>query len=306
MRGKGNAVRGSNFFYFIRQGWKYFWSNKYISMAAVGVLAACLFVIGTFWLIYNNVDANLRNLAEYNRTVLFIDEDSTQEQIDELEQMILAIGNVESCAFVSKDEALLDFTEGYSDGLFEDVLAEGVNPLRDSFEITMKDTALYAETMYQLRRFESEGIVARIRDQKQETIDGINSMADTVYMVCYWIMGLLFVAALFIIMNTIKLARFNYRRQINIMKYVGATDWFIRWPFIFEGGIIGLLAAGLGYFFVWYGYTRVFEGLSSTVSFLQILPFQEVAGQMMAVSLAGGLLIGVLGSAISIRRFFDV
>ena len=275
-------------------------------MAAVGVLAACLFVIGNFWLIYANVDENLQTLEEYNQTVLFIDEDSNQEQIDELEAKILAIGNIESCIFISKEEALADFTKDYTDGLFDDVLTNNANPLRDSFAVTMKDTALYAETLYQLRRFESEGIVARIRDQKQETIDGINSLASTVYMVCYWIMGLLFLAALFIIMNTIKLARFNYRRQINIMKYVGATDWFIRWPFIFEGAIIGLLAAGLGYFFVWYGYTRVFEGLSSTVNFLQILPFQSVAGQMLLVSLVGGLLVGILGSAISIRRFFDV
>jgi len=298
-------VRGSNFFYFISQGIKYFRSNKYVSFAAVGVLAACLFIMGNFWLIYLNVDLNLQRMEEENLTMLFLDDAVDSDRFADIRSQIERIDNVAACEFISKEQAFEEYKATYAEeyDLYQDLEEQGINPLPNSFSVTMKDITLYEETVYQLSRIEG---VARIRKQNQDTIDGMLAVAESVYFICYWIMGLLFVASLFIIMNTIKIARFTNRRQINIMKFVGATDWFIRWPFIFEGAIIGLLAAGISHLFTWYTYTNVMVKLGETIRIFEILPFAGVSMQMLSVEAACGLLIGVLGSAISIRRYFDV
>ncbi len=302
---KGSTVRGSRFFYFISQGFKYFKTNKYISLAAIGVLAACLFIVGNFWMIYLNVDINLRRLEEENQTVLFLDDSVEEEVFPEIEKQIVAIENVDTCVFVSKEEAFADYREAYAEEyeIYSELTESGINPLRNSFAVTMKDITLYQETVYQLSKIEG---VARIRKQNQTTLDGIMTVAKTIYFVCYWIMGLLLVASLYIIMNTIKIARFTNQRQINIMKFVGATDWFIRWPFIVEGCIIGLLAALLAYLFVWYTYVNVMVKLGGTIAVLELQPFEQVSRQMLLMMCSCGLLVGVVGSAFSIRRYFDV
>ena len=298
-------MKGSNIFYFISQGIKYFRTNKYISLAAVGVLAACLFIVGNFWLIYLNVDLNLQRLEKENQTVLFLDDAVGEDQFAQIEQSILAIGNVSACEFISKEQAFADYKEAYAEeyDLYSELDENGINPLRNSFSVTMENIELYEETVYQLSQIEG---VARIRKQNQDTLDGMMTVAKSIYFVCYWIMGLLLIASLFIIMNTIKIARFTNRRQISIMKYVGATDWFIRWPFIFEGAIIGLLAAVISHLFVWYTYSNVMVKLGESIKVLEILPFAQVSGQMLLVTCSCGLVVGVLGSAISIRRYFDV
>ncbi|MBQ2698297.1 MAG: permease-like cell division protein FtsX, partial [Clostridia bacterium] len=236
---------------------------------------------------------------------LFLDDEVPSDRFAEIRSRIEQIENVAACEFISKEQAFEDYKATYAEeyDLYEDLEAQGINPLPNSFSVTMKDITIYEETIYQLSRIEG---VARIRKQNQDTIDGMLSVAKSIYFICYWIMGLLFVASLFIIMNTIKIARFTNRRQINIMKFVGATDWFIRWPFIFEGAIIGLLAAVISHLFVWYTYTNVMIKLGETIRIFEILPFAEVSSQMLLVASVCGLLIGVLGSSISIRRYFDV
>lgn len=222
------------------QGIKYFRTNKYISLAAVGVLAACLFIVGNFWLIYLNVDLNLQRLEEENQTVLFLDDSVGEEQFAQIEQSILAIGNVSACEFISKEQAFADYKEAYAEeyDLYSELDENGINPLRNSFSVTMENIELYEETVYQLSQIEG---VARIRKQNQDTLDGMMTVAKSIYFVCYWIMGLLLIASLFIIMNTIKIARFTNRRQISIMKYVG---WR---PTGLSGGPLSLKAPSSAY-----------------------------------------------------------
>ncbi|HWP80150.1 MAG TPA: permease-like cell division protein FtsX [Candidatus Acidoferrum sp.] len=290
--------------YFISQGCKYFWSNKYVSMAAVGVLAACLFIMGNFWLVYQNVDVNLKLLQDENETVLFLNENLTDDEITGIGKRITAIVNVDKCEFVTKEQAFEDYKEAYSDerDLYADIEEQGVNPLRDYYVVTMKDLELYDETIYQLQQIDG---VYRVRMRK-DIIDGMQQVAKAIYFVCYWIMGLLFAASLFIIVNTIKIARFVNRRQINIMKFVGATDWFVRWPFIFEGAIIGLTAAAIGFAVEWYAYTYVMEKLATAIKAITIITFQQAFLPLLAAFIVCGLVVGVLGSGISIRKYLDI
>ena len=134
------------------QGIKYFRTNKYISLAAVGVLAACLFIVVNFWLMYLNVDLNLQRLEEENQTVLFLDDSVGEEQCAQIEQSILAIGNVSACEFISKEQAFADYKEAYAEeyDLYSELDENGINPLRNSFSVTMENIELYEETVYQL------------------------------------------------------------------------------------------------------------------------------------------------------------
>ena len=296
----------SNIGYFISQGCKYFWSNKYVSLAAVGVLAACLFIMGNFWLIYQNVDVNLKMLQDENETVMFLDNDLTDEEITQIGLRIIDIENVDAdkCKFVTKEQAFEEYKAAYSDeqDLYSDIEMEGVNPLRNYYTVSMKNLELYDETVYQLEQIEG---VYRMRVRK-DIVDGIQQVAKAIYFVCYWIMGLLFVASLFIIVNTIKIARFINRRQINIMKFVGATDWFVRWPFIFEGAIIGILAALIGFSVEWYAYTYVMEQLAAAIKAITIITFAEAFYPLLLAFMGCGLAVGVLGSVISIRKYLDI
>ncbi len=293
----------SNFFYFIGQGIKYFWSNKFVSLAAVGVLAACLFIMGNFWLIYQNVELNIDKMENENETVLFVD-DEMEGAVDSVKAALEIIANIDTITFKSKEEAFIEYKESYSDeqDLLSELEANNINPLPNSYTVSMKNIELYDETLYQLEQIEG---VSSIR-ARSDTVEGIMSVANTVYFISYWIMGLLFFASMFIIMNTIKIARFVNRKTINIMKLVGATDWSVRWPFIYEGAIIGLLAAVISFGFEWYAYDYVTENFIETINIVNILPFADVASTLFITFMGAGLSIGVIGSALSIRKYLDI
>ncbi len=272
-------------------------------MAAVGVLAACLFIIGNFWLVYRNVDENIKILQTENETVLFLNEDLTDDEITAIGAHLGSMENVDQYVYVSKDQAFEQYKADYADeaDLYSDLEAQGVNPLLAYYTLSMKDISIYEETLYQLEQLDG---IFRIR-ARADIIEGIEQTANAIYFVCYWIMGLMLIASLFIIVNTIKIARFMNRRQINIMKFVGATDWFVRWPFIYEGMFIGILAAALAFGVEWYAYTYVVEELAPVLSSLTILTFESVYMSLAAAFLACGIAVGVIGSGISIRKYLD-
>lgn len=292
---KGNGIR-----YFFRQSFRYFWSNKIMSFASVGVLATCLFIMCTFLLVAINLNNNIRGIEEKNEIVCFVDETLDDAGVTAVGERLAALPNVSECVFVPKEEALAEYKEQFGenssvfDGLDE-------NPLRHSYTVKLENLDQFDETLAQVESTEG---VAYVRSSK-DVVDGIISLRNVVATVSFWIMVLLLLSSLFIIVNTIKLARFVYRKQINIMKYIGATDWFIRWPFILEGGFIGLLAGGLSFGMVWYAYYALLEKLTVNNFLFSILPFSNFVYLALGILLGGGILIGVLGSAITIRKYLD-
>lgn len=294
-------MKSNGFSYFVTQGFKYFWSNKVMSIASIGVLASCLFIMSCFCLVSLNLNNNIKDLQNKNEIICFIDEKYDQSQINGVAEKLKAIANVAKIEFISKDQALADYQKQFEGNInvFENL---DENPLRNSYSVTFHDISQFDETLQKIETI--EGIV-KIRS-REDIVDGLLSLANTVGTVSFWVMVLLFLSSLFIIVNTIKLARFIYRKQINIMKYIGATDWFIRWPFIVEGGVIGLVAGSLAFFMTWYAYAAVLEHLAIDSFIFAIIPFSSVIQPVLLSMVLGGILIGVLGSAITIRKYLDV
>ena len=287
--------------YAVSQAFRYFWSNKVMSFASIGVLACCLFIMCSFCLVSLNLNNNIKDLEAENEIVCFIDDSVDEEGIARIGASLQEIDNVADAVFISKEEALQDYTEQFeSNAELFSILDE--NPLRNSYSVTFHSIELFDETLERISGIEG---IAKIRS-RQDVVDGLLSLGSTVSTVSFWIMALLFLSSLFIIVNTIKLARHAYRKQINIMKYIGATDWFIRWPFIIEGGIIGLFAGALAFFMVWYTYLALLEKIAIDSFLFAILPFSSVFYPVLGALLGGGVFIGVLGSAITIRKYLDV
>lgn len=292
----------SRLFRHISHGFKYFSANKVMSFAAVGVLVACLFIVGTLFLVTVNLNENIKNVEEKNEIVIFIDDAAAEEDIDNIYSRLSAIENVKSFRYVTKEQALTEYMVLFESesALFRDLIEN--NPLPQYFSITIKELELFDETVYQLSEIP---LVYKIRSQEQ-VVDTILSVGTAVRRACVWVLLLMACAAFFIIVNTIRLASFYFRKHINIMKYVGATNWYIRWPFIVEGAIIGLLAAFFAYLIQWYLYVNVFETMALEIGFLTVIPFDALAASIMNLFAASGMFLGIVGSGVSISKYLKV
>ena len=177
------------------------------------------------------------------------------------------------------------------------------NPLRDWYMVTLKDLSLSDETVAELEQI--DGIVKVVRNQ--DAIDKLVSMTNYMGRISIWAMIALTLISIFIISNTIKLTVFARRKEINIMKFVGATDWFIRWPFIIEGIIIGLIGAVVSFVVLSYGYSGIIHLLSSLdISFVKFKPYHELILMFIGAFLGMGVVLGGIGSLISVRKYLKV
>lgn len=211
---------------------------------------------------------------------------------------LIALDNVAAVSLVSKQAALEQEKERYADyaDLFES-LSE--NPYPDSFVLQYTDNSSVSNLEYQLNHLDERIYKVSSDTSVAETIESLKSV---VIMVFSWFLVILFVVSIFVIINTIKLAVFSRRQEISIMRYVGATNFFITIPFLFEGVIIGLLASGIAYFGQYYIYTYIVR-MMQDVPFLSVVPFSEMS-LFVAVAFAGvGILTGIIGSSFSLRRY---
>lgn len=295
-------MRGNGLGYLIKEGLKYFWTNKVMSITSVSVLATCLLITGSFWLAYLNIDQNLKDISADNEIVVFLYQDADDVTVKSVGNRILEIGNVANSVFVSKEEGLEQYREQFPDQ--EELLAdmENDNPLSDSYHITIKDLEQFDETVYQLEQIDG---IEKI-NSRPDIAKKLVTIGQVVTFISIFVMALLLAVSLFILVNTIKLARFAYRKEINIMKYVGATDWFIRWPFIIDGAIMGILAGGIAFFAEKYLYLYLMDALKELSFIITMIPFVQLQGMVLLGFMGFGLSVGVIGSGITIRRYLDV
>ncbi len=292
----------SKLFYFIKEGFKGVWSNRLMSIASIGTLTACLLILGSALLVIYNITAFMDDIEGQNEIAVFLDDDLSTTQIKKVGNEINALSNVATCTYVSKEEGFEDYKSKLGDqsnilsGLEED------NPLPNSYNITIKDLTLFDQTVYQLEQIDG---VDKLR-QRSDVADKLVQIRQITGVASVSLIVLLLLVAMFIISNTIKLAMYVRAKEINIMKYVGATNWFIRWPFILEGLILGALGAALAYAIQWYIYVYAFEGMLGQLELINIVPFTTVAAPIGIGFLALGLIIGIFGSAISIRKYLKV
>lgn len=288
--------------YFIKEGFKGVWSNRLMSIASIGTLTACLIILGSALLVIYNITVFIEGIEDQNEIAVFLDDHLTQAEIDEVGDQIEQLTNVTECTYISKEQGF----ETYKSTLGEqsEVLAglEDDNPLPNSYNVRIDDLTLFDQTVYQIEQIPG---VDKLR-QRSDVADKLVQVRQITMVASVSLIVLLLFVAMFIISNTIKLAMYVRSREINIMKYVGATNWFIRWPFILEGLILGALGAALAYAIQWYIYVYAFEGMLGQLDLITIVSFSQVAFPLAVGFLGLGLIIGIFGSAISIRKYLKV
>ncbi len=288
--------------YLIKSGFKGIFSHGLMSFATVAIIMACLIIMGCFALLVVNINDMIAGLEdESNVVVAFIDENLSREEAVALEPVIMAVPNVDSAQFVTREEAAEDFKSDYDPEIF-DVLTD--DTFRDRYVVQLQDISLMEQTRTDLYAVDG---VAKV-NAHLEYAEGFITARNIVSIISLILIVILIVVSFFIMTNTIKLATFTRREEIAIMKMVGASNGFIRCPFIVEGLILGLLGGGLAFLAEWglYGLVagKLVGGLTGT--FITVVPFAAVCWPLLAAFLAVGVLVGVFGGSSAIRNYLKV
>ena len=291
-----------DFGYFFMEGFRSIFTHGLMSFAAVCMIVCCLLIMGSFTLVAVNAQHNFEDLEAENQFTAYIEDTLTQDQARGLQDDIEAIPNVARAEFVTKEEAQAEFEADYEGNpLFEGLPSD---VYRDRFHIYLDDISQLAQTEAAV------GQVAGVAWTKSapEIAEGFTVIRNIAGAVAVILVVILLAVSLFIIANTIKLATFNRREEIAIMKMCGATNAFVRWPFIFEGLILGLVGALLAFFLQWGVYVLVGNAISGsdTIGLIRTLPFQPMALRVLGVFILTGFVVGAGGSVVAIRKFLQV
>ncbi len=294
-------MRKHNFGYFFHEGLTNMFSHGFMSFAAIGITVACLLIMGTFTLVAVNADVQLKNLESENEILAYVDENYSEAEAQGLKSELESLPNVTSATYISKEEATKSFQSKYPDEqLFQDL---DPTIFRDRFAIHIADLSKTSATVEEISNV--SGIVKV--NAYEEISNGMITVRNVATVVCLALILILFVVSVFIISNTIKLTTFDRREEIAIMRMVGATNGFIRWPFVYEGSMIGILSATIAFFIQWGVYSAVARGVESSqaLQLIDLVSFQTLWKPVAAVFLLAGILIGVGGSLSAIRRFLQ-
>lgn len=271
-----------------------------MSIASITVLMSCLVVIGSFALLILNIDVNLEKLGLLNEIVVFIDQNKTDEEVALIGEQIKALDNVDSVEFISNEQALEEESVRYEDFIDITEMFQGdENPLRDSYVIKYIDNAKASTLVYQLGQIDG---IASVRNRLDLAVT-IEKLKNGISLVLVWFMAILFAVSIFVIINTIKLAVHSRRTEISIMRYIGATEWFVILPFIFEGIIIGIISSLLAYLIEGYMYSYVVSMMDDNFRMITILDYSSINTEVLLAFLAIGVVTGIIGSTISTRKY---
>lgn len=283
--------------YLIKEGIKSIWNNRMMSLASIGVLISCLLLTGTAELLTLSVSSNLEKIGGQNVTRVFLEQEITDMEAVHIGDEIGRLQNVSATAFVSKDEAIKDYEDTVGEELFSQLIGEG-NPLPNAIDVTMEDLALYDTTIAAVLSIDG---VESARDTR-EVAQKLTTLSELVSTVSLWIVIALVLISVFIISNSIRMTMYSRRFEISIMKSVGATNTFVRIPFVIEGMVIGLISAVISSVILYFLYDALKSAITSIMP-IEMVPYSEV-GLIMSLAFVGaGMLIGALGSMVSIGRY---
>ena len=295
-------MRLNNFGYLIKEGFRGIFLHGFMSFAAICVTVACLVIVGSFSALAYNLDLMVEELNQTSEILVYIDSDLSDAEAKSIGTRINLLDNILQATFVSREEALEDFIADHNgDSAFSGVQA---SDLRHRYVVTLEDNSLMKETDEQLKLLPG---VAKT-NAAYELAEGFSTIQDVLHLVSVAIIAVLLVVSLLIISNTVKLAMYDRKDEIAIMKMVGATNGFIRLPFVVEGFTLGMVGAVLAFCLMWVGYDAMIDKIVA-VDALQLftfVSFEELLIPMVSVFGAAGMFVGILGSWTSIRKFMDV
>ncbi len=289
-----------SFFFLLKSAVNNLFRNLLLTLASILVLVLCLVILGSTLLVVDNVNVFVEEIGE-NQVAVFLDESFTQEQIDGFMTQLAQIGNIEEITYETKEQALQNYMESLGDDYFFENPLEA-DTFRDSVLFKIQDLTKYEQTMYEVKKLDG---IANVRERK-DLVARILELRETVAFLSICIVLLFFFVSVFIITVSVKLSVFSRRLEINIMKYVGAADYFIQLPYFIEGMLIGLAAGTISLFVEIYLYQSVLFplfadfGMFAPVSMSANMPF------WLLFFLGAGTVVGIIGSVFPVKKYLKV
>ena len=291
-----------SFGYLLKEGVKGIFSHGFMSFAAVIVTVACLLIVGSFSVLMYNVNNLVQELNQTNEVIVLIDENLDEASARSVETTIRVLDNIREANFKSREQALVEFKEAHDN----DPSLDGIIPadLRHRVEVILEENSDMEKTVREIKKIDGVADVTA----SYELAEGFTAIQRILQIVTIVVMALLGLVSLVIISNTVKLAMMDRKEEIGIMKMVGATNGFIRLPFIVQGFLLGMMGAGIAFGLEWLLYDFLIGRIEAmdTLRMFSFVPFKDLLWPMIATFGGAGLLVGILGSGTSIRKFMDV
>ncbi|MDD6569466.1 MAG: permease-like cell division protein FtsX [Acidaminococcus sp.] len=295
-------MKFSTKWYYIKETLTSFKRNSLMTIASISTVALSLLVLGMFLTMVLNVNNLAHQLESQVQVTVYMQDTATPDQLKQVDKVLKSTEGIVKVKPVTKQQALQEFKSRLGDQQkLLDALGQD-NPFPASFEIQVDAPERIPGLVPQLQQLPG----VETAKFGQEVVTHLFQLTRVLRIGGVLLIALLAVATLFIISNTIRITVFARRREVNIMKYVGATDWFIRWPFLLEGMLMGLIGAAIADLALYQGYNAILARIYATLAFFPMLPTWPTMGYLCAVLIVVGTLIGALGSSISLRKFLDV
>ena len=291
----------NRFNYLIAQGVKNIFTHGFMSFASITIIIACLLIMGSFSMLTLNIDKNIDRLQNQNEVIAYVDETLSEDEARAIEPKIAALDNVASVTFVTREQAMQTFTAEYDSDLFDNIDA---SVFRHRYVVTLDDLSLMKDMQTALKNIDGIADVTAHLDYAENFI----TFRNIVSVVSVVLIVILIAVSLFIMTNTIKLATFTRREEIGIMKMVGASNAFIRCPFIVEGLVLGLLGGGIAFLLQWGVYALLSGKIvaSAAGTLISVIPFAAVRLPLLAAFLGVGVLVGAVGGSTAIKNYLKV
>lgn len=288
--------------YFIKEVATSLKRNNWMSLASIGTVTISLFILGLFLMVVVNLDRMASMLESQVQISVYLKDDITKAQKDELENKLNALQGIDSVKYISRDEAMQRFSERLGDQKYLLKSLDETNPLPNAFEVTVKDPQMVKTASHEVADY--AGVDSAV--YAQDVVEHLFDITRLIRLIGLAIIIFMTGATVFIISNTIRLTVFARRKEIAIMKYVGATDWFIRWPFLLEGVVLGFIGSTIAIILLRLSYIALTQKIYDMMTFFPLMPLYPFLTYVTIFIILSGIVIGALGSVISIKRFLKV
>lgn len=288
--------------YFIKEVYTSFKRNTWMTLASVLTIVISLFILGFFSIVVLNLNKLADTLESQVQVSVYLKDDINEDDLDDTKKILEAVEGTQKVNYITRDEAMQNFKDRLGDQQFLLDALDNTNPLPNSFTVIVsapeqvKKVADVAQTLYTVESV----------SYSQDIINHIFNLTHLIRIIGVALIVLLLGAAVFIISNTIRLTVFARRKEIAIMKYVGATDWFIRWPFLLEGIVLGFIGGGLAAGLLIVIYAQISQEIYNAMAFFPLIPQYPFINYVVLAVLISGIIIGATGSIISLKRFLKV
>ncbi len=297
-------MTASSLRYLTKEGFRNVWTNRMMSLASICVLMSCLVLIGSATMIFLNIDSLLARIEEENVVMVYLKDDTTDAQIEELKGQIDALDNIKEVEFVSKESAWEEqlSTMGEAEAEFFTEVSSDI-PLPDAYKVTVENLDNFDKTVDELNELDHVDIIRQNKDLAQRLV----AIRHGITIIAVVIVVVLLLISLFIISNTIRLTVYSRRLEISIMKSVGATNNFVRFPFVIEGMILGILSGTVALGLVWGIYELAISQFGDLIASLNLtaINFADYALIMLGIFLLIGILCGVGGSLVTMSKYLN-